>query len=140
LGLCLFERVDQFDRREEENTLSVMLNGLNAESSCKMRFPCFGASDQHHILGRVHELATMRVHRQGKRAKPLSEQGKDSNRTKSTAPARVEHVFGAQSNDMGNTLVRTIDLGRAKAKIGMKNFAYNMRWLKQLRRMNPCPA
>jgi hypothetical protein len=37
-------------------------------------------------------------------------------------------------------LVRTIGLIRAKAKIGMKNLAYNMRRLVQLRRINPSPA
>ena len=81
-----------------------------------------------------------RIHRKGKRGKPLSEQGKSSNRTKSAVRARVEHVFGAQTNDMGGTLVRTIGLLRAKAKIGMKNLAYNMRRLVQLRRLNPSPA
>ncbi|WP_444460013.1 IS5 family transposase [Rhodobacter capsulatus] len=81
-----------------------------------------------------------RIHRKGKRGKPLSEQGKASNRTKSTIRVRVEHVFGAQANDMGGTLVRTIGLVRAKAKIGMKNLAYNMRRLVQLRRLTPCPA
>jgi len=80
------------------------------------------------------------IHRKGKRGKPLTEQGKASNRTKSTVRARVEHVFGAQTNDMGGTLVRTIGLVRAKARIGMKNLAYNMRRLVQLRRLNPCPA
>lgn len=80
------------------------------------------------------------IHRKGKRGKPLSEQGKAGNRTKSTVRSRVEHVFGAQANDMGGTLVRTIGLVRAKAKIGMKNLAYNMRRLAQLRRLNPCPA
>lgn len=80
------------------------------------------------------------IHRKGKRGKPLSEQGKASNRTKSTVRVRVEHVFGAQTNDMGGTLVRTIGLVRAKAKIGMKNLAYNMRRLTQLHRLNPCPA
>lgn len=80
------------------------------------------------------------IHRKGKRGKPLTEQGKGSNRTKSSVRARVEHVFGAQTNDMGGTLVRTIGLVRAKAKIGMKNLAYNMRRLVQLRRLNPCPA
>ena len=54
--------------------------------------------------------------------------------------ARVEHVFGAQANDMGGTVVRTIGMVRAKARIGMKNLAYNMRRLGQLRRINPCPA
>ena len=41
----------------------------------------------------------------------------------------MEHVFGAQSNDMGGTLVRGIGLVRAKARIGLKNLAYNMRRL-----------
>ena len=81
-----------------------------------------------------------RIHRKGKRGKPLSEQGKASNRTKSTVRARVEHVFGAQTNDMGGTLVRTVDMARAKAKIGIKNLAYNMRRLTQLRHLNPNPA
>lgn len=81
-----------------------------------------------------------RIHRKGKRGKPLTEQGKASNRTKSAVRARVEHVFGAQINDIAGTLVRTIGLLRAKAKIGMKNLAYNMRRLVQLRQMNPSPA
>jgi|TARA_B110000438_G_scaffold229004_1_gene223701 IS5 family transposase len=81
-----------------------------------------------------------RIHRKGKRGKPLTEQAKGSNRTKSTVRVRVEHVFGAQTNDMGGTLVRTIGLVRAKAEIGMKNLAYNMRRLCQLRRINPNPA
>ncbi len=81
-----------------------------------------------------------RIHRKGKRDKPLTKQGKATNRTKSAVRARVEHVFGAQTNDMGGTLVRTIGLLRAKAKIGMKNLAYNIRRLAQLRRLNPNPA
>lgn len=83
---------------------------------------------------------TSHIHRKGKRGKPLTEQAKGSNRTKSTVRVRVEHIFGAQANDMGGTLVRTIGMVRAKAKIGMKNLAYNMRRLVQLRRLNPCPA
>ena len=81
-----------------------------------------------------------RIHRKGKRGKPLTEQGKASNRTKSAVRARVGHVFGAQANDMGGTLVRTIGLVRAKARIGLKNLACNMRRLVQLRRLDPCPA
>ena len=83
---------------------------------------------------------TSHIHRKGTRGKPLTEQARSSNRTKSTVRVRVEHVFGAQTNDMGGTLVRTIGLARAKAKIGMKNIAYNMRRLCQLRRINPNPA
>ena len=80
---------------------------------------------------------TSHIHRKGK---PLTQQAQKSNRTKSTVRVRVEHIFGAQANDMGGTLVRTIGLVRAKAKIGLKNLAYNMRRLGQLGRLNPCPA
>ncbi len=57
------------------------------------------------------------------------------NKTRSKVRARVEHVFGAQSNDMGGTLVHSIGLVRAKARIGLKNFTYNMRRLVQLERV-----
>lgn len=83
---------------------------------------------------------TSHIHRKGKREKPLGKQAKQRNRSKSSVRVRVEHVFGAQVNDMGGTLVRTIGRVRAKAKIGMKNLAYNIRRLGQLRRINPFPA
>ena len=83
---------------------------------------------------------TSHIHRKGKRGKPLTKQANGSNRTKSAVRVRVEHIFGAQLGDMGGTLVRTIGMVRARARIGMKNLAYNMRRLVQLRRLNPCPA
>mgnify|MGYP002526209541 FL=1 len=76
-----------------------------------------------------------RIHRKGHRNKPLSERETRGNKTRSQVRARVEHVFGAQSNDMGGTLVRGIGLVRAKARIGLKNLAYNMRRLVQLERL-----
>ena len=51
------------------------------------------------------------------------EREKRGNETRSQVRARVEHVFGAQSNGMGGTLVRGIGLVRAKARIGLKNLA-----------------
>jgi hypothetical protein len=41
-------------------------------------------------------------------------------------------VFGAQTNDVGGTLVRNIGIARAKARIGLKNLADNMRRAVQL--------
>lgn len=76
-----------------------------------------------------------RIHRKGHRNKPLSGREKRGNKTRSTVRVRVEHVFGAQSNDMGGTLVRSIGLARAKARIGLKNLTYNMRRLVQLERL-----
>ena len=76
-----------------------------------------------------------RIHRKGHRSKPLSEREQRGNKTRSKVRVRVEHVFGAQTNDMGGTLVRSIGLVRAKARIGLKNLAYNMRRLVQLERL-----
>jgi len=72
--------------------------------------------------------------------RPLDERGKQGNRTKSSVRGRVEHIFGAQANDMGGVIERTIGLARAKVKIGLKNLSYNMRRLGQLRRFHPGPA
>ena len=76
-----------------------------------------------------------RIHRKSQRSKPLSAREQQGNKTRSKVRARVEHVFGAQTNDMGGTLVRSIGLVRAKARIGLKNLAYNMRRLTQLERL-----
>jgi len=90
---------------------------------------------------KLHDLnLKSHIHRKGKRGKPKTDQAKGSNRTKSTVRVRFEHIFGAQANDMGGTLVRTIGLVRARARIGMKNLACNMRRLCQLGRINPHPA
>lgn len=66
------------------------------------------------------------IHRKSRRNKPLTKREMQGNKTRSKVRARVEHVFGAQSNDMGGTLVRSI---------GLKNPAYNMRSLVQLDRI-----
>jgi len=76
-----------------------------------------------------------RIHRKSHRNKPLTNREMQGNKTRSKVRARVEHVFGAQSNDMGGTLVRSIGLARAKARIGLKNLTYNMRRLVQLERL-----
>ena len=76
-----------------------------------------------------------RIHRKGYRNRPLRDWEKAGNQSRSRFRARVEHVFGAQQNDMGGTLVRSIGLVRARARIGLKNLAYNMRRLVQLQRL-----
>ena len=75
---------------------------------------------------------TSRIHRKAYRNRPLQDWEKAGNRRRSRFRARVEHVFGAQQNDMGGTLVRSIGLIRVRARIGLKNLAYNMRRLVHL--------
>jgi transposase, IS5 family len=62
----------------------------------------------------------------GMRGHPLTDEQKQSNRSKSKVRARVEHIFGAQAA-MGGHIVRTIELKRARVKIGMMNLVYNMK-------------
>jgi IS5 family transposase len=68
-----------------------------------------------------------RIHLKGHRNRHLTKREQQGNKTRSKVRARVEHVFGAQTNDMGGTLMRNIGIVRAKARIGLKNLAYNMR-------------
>ena len=78
---------------------------------------------------------TSRIHRKASRNHALRDWEKAGNKSRSRFRARVEHVFGAQRNDMGGRLVRSIGLIRATARIGLKNLAYNMRRLVQLQRL-----
>jgi len=75
----------------------------------------------------------------GTRGKPLTEEQKLSNRTKSKVRSRVEHVFGAQAA-MGGHVVRTIGLQRANVKIGLMNLVYNMKRLIQLIKLDATAA
>ena len=56
----------------------------------------------------------------------MPRRAQEANRRRSKVRARVEHVFGHQHTSMGGTIVRTIGLVRAGAKIGLMNLAYNI--------------
>jgi transposase, IS5 family len=67
------------------------------------------------------------IHKKGHRDRPLSDKALHANHKKSKVRARVEHVFGSQTNEQGGMFVRVIGLARATIKIGMMNWVYNMR-------------
>lgn len=73
------------------------------------------------------------VHEKGYRNKPLTDKQKESNREKSRIRVRVEHVFGFIENSMNGSIIRTIGIARAKAKIGMMNLIYNISRCTQLK-------
>ena len=75
------------------------------------------------------------IHCKGHRNRPPNEREKRGKKNRSKVRARAEHILGTQSNDMGATLVRSIGLARAKARIGLKNLTYNMRRLVKLERI-----
>lgn len=68
-----------------------------------------------------------RVHEKGYRDNPLTSKQKKRNTKKSKTRARVEHIFGFVENSMNGSVIRTIGIVRAKAKIGMMNLVYIFR-------------
>ena len=66
------------------------------------------------------------LQRKGYRNKKLTEREKRGNHTRSKTRSRVEHIFGVQAQRAGKLIVRSIGLIRAKAKIGLRNLAYNI--------------
>ena len=66
------------------------------------------------------------LQRKGCRYRKLTDREKQGNRRRAKIRARIEHVFGVQAQKAGNLLLRTIGIIRAKAKIGLRNLAYNL--------------
>ena len=66
------------------------------------------------------------IQRKGYRYKKLDERQIKSNYRRAKIRSRVEHIFGVQTMRAGSLLIRTIGIIRAKAKIGLRNLAYNI--------------
>jgi IS5 family transposase len=66
------------------------------------------------------------LQRKGCRHHKLTEREKRGNHTRSKTRCRIEHVFGVQAMMAGDLILRTIGIVRARAKIGLRNLAYNM--------------
>src|SRR5512136_3172902 len=66
------------------------------------------------------------LQRKGCKHKKLTDREAQGNRTRSRVRSRVEHVFGVQAKRAGNLIVRAIGLVRVKAKVGLRNLAYNL--------------
>ena len=88
-------------------------------------------SDEHELILAVMGYRS-HVHKKGKRNNPLSERDKKANTRKSKVRVRVEHIFGAISNEQGGLYFNVIGLARMTVKVGMMNIVYNMRRLVSL--------
>ena len=67
-----------------------------------------------------------RLQRKGCRNRMLTKREKQGNKTRAKIRCRIEHVFGVMAMMAGNLIVRTIGIIRARAKIGLRNLAYNI--------------
>lgn len=66
------------------------------------------------------------LQRKGCRERALTSWEKQGNRTRSKVRSRVEHIFGAMRQRAGDVILRTIGVGAAEVKLGLRNIAYNM--------------
>ncbi|GHV42802.1 hypothetical protein FACS1894180_0140 [Bacteroidia bacterium] len=70
------------------------------------------------------------------RNKPLTDEQKLLNKTKSSTRCRVEHIFGFVKQNMGDFYLRCIGFKRAKGNIGLINLLYNMCRYEQIVRLD----
>ena len=69
---------------------------------------------------------TSQINERAYRGKPLTEAQEVSNKAKSRARARVEHVYGHMENSMGGIFVRSIGIARAKVGVTLMDLTYNL--------------
>jgi len=74
----------------------------------------------------------------GYRNKPLTDEQKENNRTKSKTRCRIEHVFGFMTGSMHGITLRSIGIQRAKFNIGLTNLIYNCCRYAILKRKEVC--
>ncbi len=66
------------------------------------------------------------IQRKGCRHKKLTSREQQGNRSRSKVRSRIEHVFGVMAMRTGSTVMRAIGIIRIRAKIGLRNMAYNL--------------
>lgn len=76
------------------------------------------------------------VHEKGYKNKPLTDEQKAKNKSKSKVRARVEHVFGFMEQSMNGLFLRSVGIKRATGIIGLMNLTYNLFRFEQVLRLN----
>jgi len=115
------------DSTELENLIDETDNQLHADSAYR--------SEEIQMYLQKKKCQS-HVHEKGYRNKPLTQEQKDANNTKSKIRARVEHVFGFMTNSMHNALhMRSIGIKRIESSIGLLNLTYNLFRYEQLVRL-----
>ena len=66
------------------------------------------------------------IQRKGYRHKKLTNREQQGNRSRAKVRSRIEHVFGVMAMRTGSTVMRAIGFIRIRAKIGLRNMAYNL--------------
>ena len=107
---------------------SQLLNELLEDSDTRHQLYADSAYRSTEIEETLKEKRiTSRIHHKAYKNKPLTEEQKRTNKSKSKVRARVEHIFGDISQSMTKVIVRQIGLIRNTSAITMFNICYNMR-------------
>jgi len=117
------------DSQPLDNLLTEKDNnqGLYADSA-------YTGEKQENIINKKNMIN--KVHQKGYRNKPLTEEQKTNNKTKSKVRARVEHVFGFMEQSMKGLFLKSVGIIRATGVIGLINLTYNLFRYEQVIRLN----
>lgn len=118
------------DSQALDNLLEESDNGqiLHADSA-------YTGEDQEKTIAKY--AMKNQVHEKGYRNKPLTDEQKKRNTTKSKTRARVEHVFGFMEQSMNGLFIRSVGMVRTTGIIGLINLTYNMFRYEQVIRPKP---
>jgi len=86
--------------------------------------PAYGSEEKRETL--KEDGYRSHIQRKGCRYKKLTQPQIEANHKPSKTRSRVEHIFGIQKMRAGNLIIPTIGIARTKAKIGLRNLAYNI--------------
>lgn len=109
----------------DSQMLEAVLRGTEEGGAEIHADSAYRSAEQETRLDRMGHVS--HIHEKGTRNQPLTDEQKSSNREKSRVRSRVEHVFGAMTNDMGGICIRTIGSARARVQIGLMNLTYNIK-------------
>ena len=101
-----------------------------------------GYASAEHVAAIMKKYPDIILHicEKGQKNKPLTDEQKETNRTKAKVRSRVEHVFGYITRFMGGIYIRTIGKERAEREICGMNLAYNLKRIAFLVNSKRIPA
>ena len=128
---CKTKLIEKFETSDASVHDSQKLSSLIEKTDGEIYADSAYRSAEINEMLKEHKIRN-RIHEKGYRNRPLTEQQKQKNNSKSKIRARIEHVFGFQHNSMKSGWIRTIGFKRAQLQIALSNLAYNLARFQQL--------
>ena len=107
----------------DSNVLEQILDKNNSSKDVYAD-SAYGSEDKRNALKKARFRG--HIQQKGCRYKKLSDCQIKANYKRAKIRSRVEHIFGVQAMRAVDLLIRTVGIIRAKAKVGLRNLAYNM--------------